>query len=225
MTVDEHRAKIREDTHTNTSDYSDASLIRDLNLEMIAVQIQINTARGPMEFDDPNNTGNPFEALAITAGTDTYDVQTDSNGDNINTIHKIVFQKTNIPRIPFTEGSQQGSLDTTDEAEVPSGYYDMGKNIKFVEIPLLSGSATIYYEREHHYVVVGDTSLVPGLPIAYHTLANKRVSRNYARGKTNGNSAGLDADVKEQEVLLGLYEESRRGDEGTAMTVSTVNGR
>ena len=178
-----------------------------------------------MEFDDPNQTGYPYDSLTIVAGTDVYDIQTDSNSDVIYTVHKVVFNKKDIPRVQFTEGNQEAMLDTTDTAITPTGYYDLGKAIKFKEIPSVGGTATIYYEREHHYIVTGDTSLVPGLPLPYHLLAAKRVGRNWARSKTLPNMNALNADVQEQEELLGLFEESRRGDEGAAMTVTTVNGR
>lgn len=245
MTIDEIRTKVREITNTSTTDYSDASLIRDLNSETIALHTHILAVRGPMEFDDPNNTGYTSEDLAIVAGTDTYDIQTDEHSDQIYTVHKVVFNKLDIPRLQFTEGNNGGSvrggnrsgfagshwggnqehvLDRTDEADTPIGYYDFGKAIQFTQIPKTSGTATIYYDRAHHYIVTGDTSLELGLPRSYHQLACYRVAYNYAVDKGLSNLETVRRRMQEEESRLEWYEENRRGDEQVLMSVQTPRG-
>lgn len=224
MTLDQIRTKIREITNTTTSDYSDASLVRDVNNEIISIQTFIESMRGPMEFDDPNNTGYAIESLAITAGTDTYDIQTDEHSDNIRTVHKVIFNATDIPRLMFTEGSQEGALDATDEAKTPSGYYDLGKAIKFAQIPSESGTATIWYSREHHNLETGDTSLEPGIPRPYHALLCYKVSYNYALDKGLANEDTIRRRILEEEERLKWYEEERRGDEFVRIEPETLSG-
>ena len=224
MTIDQIRAQIREDTGTTTNDYSDASLIRDLNSEVIQVHTQILAARGPQEFDDPNQTGYSFESLAIVAGTDTYDIQQDEHSEEIYAVQKVVFNSKDVPRLTLNEGSQEGLLDATDEAQTPSGYYDLGKAIRFAEIPSGSGTATIYYDRQHHYIETGDTSLELGLPRPYHQLTGKRVALNYAERKNLPQINALNRQVQRLQDELAWYEENRRGDEPVIMTPHTLSG-
>lgn len=224
MTIDQIRQQIREDTNTTTNDYSDASLIRDLNSEVIAVHTHILAMRGPMEFDDPNQAGYSTESLTITAGTDTYDVQQDDDSQNIYTIHKVVFNGKDVSRLAFEGDYQEYHLNTSDEAATPSGFFDLGKAIRFTEKPSISGTATIYYDRQHHYIETGDTSLELGLPRAYHQLVGKRVARNYAGQKSLPNVNWLTNQVAEMEDRLEWYEENRRGDELVRLTVDTPKG-
>lgn len=224
MTIDQIRTKVREITNTTTSDYADASLVRDVNSEIIAIHTMIMAMRGPLEFDDPNSTGYTIEDLAITAGTDTYDIQTDEHSDNIYTVHKVIFGGKDIPRLVFTEGNQEAELNNTDEARIPSGYFDLGKAIKFTEVPSVSGTARIYYDREHHNIETGDTSLEPGIPRPYHQLLCYRVGYNYAVDKGLPNLDLIRNRIAEEEDRLKWYEEERRGDEPVRFNPETFSG-
>ena len=224
MTTDEIRNKVREITHTTTNNYSDASLIRDLNSEIIAMHTQLSTDRGPLEFDDPNNTGYSIEDITITGGTDTYDIQTDEHSDVIYAVHKVVFNERDIPRLMFTEGTQDQILNATGTAVTPNGYFDLGKAIKFAQIPADSGTATIYYTRAHHTSVVGDTTEVVGLPTPYHQALAYRVGYNYALDKNLSNLDRILQRLTMEEERLALWEEARRVDEGTVITVETTQG-
>lgn len=223
MTIDELRAQIREDTNTTTNNYTDVSLIRDLNNETILVHTLILNSRGPLEFDDPNQTGYPWEDITLDGSSDTYDVQTDDDSQQIYSVHKVVINKTDVPRLAFTEGNQNGVLDTTDTATTPSGFYDLGKAIRFTEIPA-AGTATIYYDRQHHFAETGDTTLQLGLPIAYHPLVGKRVARNYWLRKDREKYLSFTSYVRELQEALGIYEDEHRGDESVNVTVQTFSG-
>lgn len=224
MTIDQIRTKVREITNTTTSDYADASLIRDLNSETVAIHTLILANRGPLEWDDPNQSGYSYEDLTVTAGTDTYDLQQDEHSENIYTVHKVVFNKKDIPRLILTEGNQDSLNNTTDTAVTPSGYYDLGKAIRFAEIPASGGTATIYYDRQHHYIETGDTSLELGLPRAYHQLACYRVAYNYATDKGLPNIDIIIRRIQEEEERLKWYEEERRGDEPVFIQPDTISG-
>lgn len=223
MTIDQIRTKVREITNTTTNDYSDASLIRDLNSETIAIHTLILAMRGPLEFDDPNQSGYSWESLTLDGSSDTYDVQQDDHGENIYTIHKVVVNGVDVPRLVFTEGNQEGMHVTTDTAKTPTGFYDLGKAIRFAEIPE-AGTATVYYDRQHHYIETGDTSLELGLPRPYHQLACYRVAYNYASDKNLPQLNIIRARVQEEEERLKWYEEERRGDEPVALQPSTLSG-
>lgn len=223
MTIDEIRNQIREDTGTTTSDYSDASLIRDLNNEVIAIHTMILAMRGPLEYDDPNQSGYSWEDITLDGSSDTYDVQQDDHSENIYTIHKVVINNIDVPRLIFTEGNQSGVLNTTDTSKTPSGFYDLGKAIRFTEIPE-AGTATVYYDRQHHYIETGDTSLQLGLPRPYHQLAGKRVTRNYWAAKDIQKYQLYSNQVDDIEARLEWYEEERRGDEPVRFIPQTISG-
>ena len=224
MTLDQIRTKIREITNTTTNDYSDASLVRDVNSEIISLQTFIESMRGPMEFDDPNNTGYAIESLAITAGIDTYDIQSDEHSDQIRTVHKVIINNTDVPRLMFLEDMQEAALKATDEAKTPSGYFDLGKAIKFAELPSESTTGTIWYSREHHYLETGDTSLEPGIPRPYHQLLCYKVSYNYALDKGLANLETTRRRMQEEMEQLKWYEEERRGDEPVFISPNPISG-
>lgn len=222
MTIDQIRAQIREDTKTTTSNYSDASLIRDLNSEVISIHTHLLAMRGALEYDDPNQTGYSTESIALDGTNHTFDVQQDEHSQNIYTIHKVVINGKDVPRLSFT-GDEQDFVLSDNTVPTPQGFFDLGKAIRFTDIPE-SGTATIYYDRQHHYIETGDTSLELGLPRAYHQLAGKRVSRNYWSGRNPNQYSIFDRQVKEMEDRLEWYEENRRGDEQVTMHVETFKG-
>jgi hypothetical protein len=223
MTADQFRAKIREITNTNTGDYSDASLIRDLNSELSMIQIAILRDRGVLEFDDNNYTNLPSATFAVTAGTRSYKITEDEDNNLIFAIHKLSFGGRDIPRVQIGEGNQ-AALDDQSEAIVPLGYYEMGANIVFTETPQQSGTATIWFDRDVSFLTTSDTTKVPGVPTQYHNLAAYRTSLNYALDKNLPNLDQIQRRVLVEEERLEQFEEARRADEPVTMTVRTFRG-
>lgn len=223
MTIDQIRTKVREITNTTTADYSDASLVRDLNAATVKINTFIKTKRGPLEFDDPNSTGYTWESLTLDGSSDTYDVQTDEHSDDIYTVHKVVISGVDVPRLIFTEGNQAGVLNATDTANVPDGFYDLGKAIRFTQIPN-AGTATIYYDRAHHFIETGDTSLELGLPQPYHMWACYETSLPYLVDKRAANLGEVVQFIEREKMSLEEFEMERRGDESVHLTVETFSG-
>jgi hypothetical protein len=227
MTTDQFRTKIREITNTTTNDYSDASLIRDLNSELSMVQIGILVDRGTLEFDDVNYTDLPETTFTIVAGTRNYKITTDDNSNKLLTIHKVsVLNGTtyeDVPRITLGEGNQ-AALNETGSALVPTGYYELGNNIVFKESPSSGGTGRIQFDRELSFVGTGDTTKVPGIPDIYHNLVAYRVGQNYALDKNLVSLDRIQRRVNIEEERLHLFEETRRGDESVVMSVSSPVG-
>jgi len=227
MTVDQFRQKIREITNTTTSDYSDASLIRDLNEELRAIQINILRDRGVLEFDDVNYTDLPIATFPIVAGQTTYKITEDEDGNLISTIHKLAIDIgdgfRDVPRKMPTEGSQHALLDDR-EVDVPECYYEVGNSLVLGQIPRQSGMGKVWFDRDLDLIVTGDTTKVPGVPVAYHSLAAYRTAYNYAldKGLTNQDHILHQIQIKEQR--LEQYEANRRADEQTLIVPDVVSG-
>lgn len=229
MTVDQFRTKIREVTNTTTNDYSDASLIRDLNSELSMIHISILRDRGTLEFDDSNYSDLPVATFTITANTREYKITADENSNAVLTKHKVGVlydgEYIDIPRVQVGEGSQAGLLTKdSDSKDIPSGYYEIGESIVFVDMPKTSTTGKVWFDRELDFATTGDTTKVPGVPSMYHNLAAYKTSLNYAIDKNLPNINQINRRVEMEEMRLQEFEESRRGDEATTITVTKVRG-
>jgi len=224
MNTTEIKAKIREIINAVESDYSDASLIRDLNSELASVRIHILRDRGVLEHDDPNFTNLPV-ATFPTNGT-TYKLTEDEDGNLIQTIHKVTISvggsEFDIPRIQPSEGSQEYLINQGTQA-VPSGYYEVGKSIVLSHTPT-GGTLKIWFDRELDALTTSDTTKIPGVPPAYHNLVAYKVALNYAIDKGLSNQGAIKERVMIEEDRLAQYEANRRVDEPTIMTVELTRG-
>ena len=227
MTTDQFRTKIREITNTTTSDYSDASLIRDLNAELSLIQVMILRDRGVLEFDDVNYADLPIATLTMVAGQTTYKLTEDDDSNKILTIHKVAVLEdgkyVDVPRVQVGEGQQEGLVDASQSA-VPYGYYEVGNSIVFTQSPLSGGTIKVWFDRDVDFLLTSDTTKIPGIPTQYHNLAAYRTAYNYALDKGLSNVDRIIQRVQREEELLGQFEANRRGDEATVMTMERVMG-
>jgi hypothetical protein len=225
MNASQFKAKIREITNTTTSDYSDASLIRDLNSELSMIQIDILRDRGVLEFDDSNFLDLPIAVFPIVSGRKSYKITADEDGNAVLAIHKVAIDRGDgyfdIPRLQVGEGNQDGLVDES-EAEIPNGYYEVGSSIVFSQTPQ-SGTVKVWFDRDISFLTVDDTVKIPGIPTAYHNLACYRTALNYAVDKGAPNEDNILRRVTREEERLEQYEENRRGDESTILQVATLD--
>lgn len=223
MNVTEAKAKIREITGTTTSDYSDASLIRDLNGELAQIQIGILRDRGVLEFDDANHTDVPV--ATFTVASDGYcKIVEDENSNLIQTIHKVAYlvddEYVDVPRKTLGE-DQQSILLQSGTVEVPTHYYEIGHSIVFPGVS--GGTAKIWFDRDLSQITTGDTTKILPVPSAYHKVACYRTALNYDDLPEN-KIQKIMVKLQKYEEELELYEENRRADELTQMTVTSVEG-
>ncbi len=223
MNITEARTKVRENTNTTTSDYSDASLIRDLNSECSVIRTTILAARGPMEFDDPSYSDVAIATFAVSA-TGFCKITEDEDGNSISTIHKVGYlvngKYVDVPRRQLGEGEQEPMLEAGTKI-VPSEYYEIGNSIVFPGIS--GGTAKIWFDRELSIILTSDTTKELPVPPAYHNLACYRTALNYRIDKSMDTSA-VERRIMVEEGKLEQYEANRRGDEATVMTVERVTG-
>lgn len=216
--------KIREITNTTASDYSNASLIRDLNSELSLIQINILRDRGVLEFDDTNFTNLPIGDFAINS-SGVCKIVADQGNNVVLSVHKVAYlvgdRYVDVPRIILT-GSGQEILTSNATRSVPEGYYEVGASLVFPGVS--SGTVRIWFDREMNFLTTGDTTKVPGIPSAYHNLAAYRTAYNYAIDKGLSNENSILRRVQMEEERLEQFEKNRRADEPTVMSVSVISG-
>lgn len=224
MTTNEIRQKVRELTNTTTNDYSDASLIRDLNSEAALIRIMILRDRGALEFDDINYVNLPIGTFAVNSDG-VCKITEDQDGNIIETIHKVGFlvggEYKDVPRETLGEGNQD-VLTQSGTRPVPVSYYEVGNSIVFPGVS--GGTAKIWFDRVHDKILTGDTTKEPGIPEAYHNLLAYRISLNYAIDKGLGNENSILRRIGIEQEQLEQYEANRRGDESTVISGEIVRG-
>jgi hypothetical protein len=224
MTINEIRQKVRELTNTSTSDYSDASLIRDVNSEIASLRINILRDRGALEFDDINYTTLPIGTFSISSDG-VCKITEDDDQNVIETIHKVAFLNgdtyVDVPRETLGEGNQD-ILTHSGTRDVPTSYYEVGNSLVFPGIS--GGTAKIWFDREHDRITTDDTTKEPGIPVAYHPVLAYRVALNYAVDKGLANENSILRRITIEEDKLAQYEANRRVDEPVVMSTEVVRG-
>ena len=224
MTINEIRQKVRELTNTTTTDYSDASLIRDVNSEIALLRVMILRDRGVLEFDDINYTDLPVGTFTINSDG-VCKITEDEDGNVIDTIHKVAFLNgdvyVDVPRETLGEGNQD-VLTQSGTRDVPTAYYEVGSSLVFPGVS--GGTAKIWFDRVHDTLLTGDTTKVPGIPVVYHNLLAYRVSLNYAIDKGLANENSILRRITIEQDILEQYEANRRVDEPTRFVPEIIRG-
>ena len=225
MTASEIYSKVRRLTYTTTNDWSDADMVTDLNAELTSLQINILRDRGALEFDDLNYADVPIATFNTTAGQQGYKLVEDEDGNEILTIHKVALKigdnLTDVPRQTVAEGNQDVMKQTSQS--VPQKYYEVGNSIYFSPIPDGSYEATVWLDRAMDFLLTSDTTKEPGLPTAYHNLLCYKTALNYHKLDDRAYQKYMQR-VQMEEERLQQYEENRRVDEQTVMSVDTIRG-
>ena len=215
---------MRELTNTTTTDYSDTSLIRDLNSEMASLRINILRDRGAMEFDDINYTNLPIGTFTVTSDG-VCKITEDQDANIIETIHKVAYlyngEYHDVKRKTLGEGSQDILVDT-DTVTIPEFYYEVGNSIVFPGVS--GGTAKIWFDRVHDKILTGDTTKEPGIPEAYHQVLAYRIAFNYAVDKGLPNENSILRRIQMEEQKLEQYEANRRVDEAVRFVPEQVIG-
>ena len=220
--------KIRRLTNTTSTDYTDAQLVEDFNQEASQIHIGILRDRGTLEFDDSNYNDLPVATFAISAGTREYKITVDENSNEIYTKHKVAVLKDgkyqDVPRQTIGESNQDDLLTRdTDSKAIPSGYYEVGQSIVFSDMPSQSTTGKVWFDRALSFLVEGDTTKTPGFASTYHNLACLRTAMKYEHLNDQMFNK-ISRLIQREEENLELFEEARRGDEATTLSVETKSG-
>lgn len=230
MTQSELYAYARRLTNTTTNNWSEADLVIDLNDALSDIWTRIKTTREVFGFDDTNYTNLPSKELNLVSGQSEYQIVEDDDNNPIFTVHKVMVLNSDskwvdVPRRKVGEGSQDGlAITTSDVAEVPSYYIDIGQRITFGQYPSVSrtNGIKVWFERAPQYFATGGTTFVPGLPVLYHKLIAEKAALTYSVIKGLKSVANLSQLVERGEQRIAEFESARRSDERSRITVSSV---
>lgn len=231
MTQSELYTYARRLVSANSTDYPESDLVIDLNDAQSDIWTRIKVARGVLEYDDTNYSDLPSATFNLTANTAAYKVTSDENSNEVITVHKVQVLDTNskwvdVPRKKVGEGNQDGLLDnSTDTAEVPTFYYEVGATIYFSPIPSTtkSSGAQIWFDRAPSYLATGGTSVEPGIPVIYHKLLAEKAALTYAVSKGLNQAANITRLVEMGEERLDEYESNRRDDEQGCLVPTSID--
>lgn len=231
MTQSELYTYARRLVNANSTDWTEADLVIDLNDALSDIWTRIKVTRGVLEFDDTNYADLPVATFDLTANTATYKVLSDENSNEVITIHKVQVLDGNskwvdVPRKSVGEGNQDGLLDnSTDTAEVPKFYYEVGSTIYFSPIPSTSktAGAKVWFDRAPSFLASGGTTVEPGVPVLYHKLIAEKAALTYAVSKGLNQTANISRLVEMGELRLDEYESNRRDDERNYLTPEVLD--
>lgn len=170
-------------------------------------------------WDDTNQLTHPIGTIDIVSGQNDYTFLSDSAGNSILNIIKILAKQSSsatdygvelyhvIPgdnvNVPGVTSGRIGSIDSSEETRVLSPFAsDLGIPDRYVETgntffvwPKPNFSATggfkIFFERTQVYFVSTDTTKTPGIPAIFHQLLALYASKDWLTLHKPGNQVLL----------------------------------
>lgn len=210
----------------NSTDWTEANLVVDLNDALSDVWTRIKVARGLLEFDDFNYADLPAATFSISGSTNKYKITEDDDSNQVITIHKVQITKNgelvDIPRLSV--GAEQDALGTI-ESDFPTGYYEIGATIAFNATPDGTYTAQVWFDRSPDFFAVGGTTFTPGIPNIYHALIAEKAALKYAVIKNLKQAPNILRLVELGETRIDDYESNRRDDEQGRIEPAVIDAR
>lgn len=167
---------------TDSTSFPIADITRSMNEWLRKVATWIWQAAGNWEFDDSNQTNFPIATTDLNADQTNYSLPT-----SIMQIYRIDVKNSGGDWIKLKPIDQSGIDVALDEYNGGSSgepeYYDIRYNSIFI-YPFSSYTSTdgmkVYFSRDIHEFLVGDTDAEPGFPAIFHRLLSLGASKDYA---------------------------------------------
>lgn len=191
------------------NDYVINDRTRNCNLGLEKVISLILRADQRWEWDDTNNTDLPIGRTNIVSGQRDYGI----TGATYLKITKVMCQDANgewRTLIPIDKNSPEARNMNEQRNSGDPKYYDLIGNSIFLE-PVPNYAKTlglrIFFQRNVHYFVVGDTTAEPGFAQPYHRLISLYASADYlAVNEIWGRLKGVQSEIARLENgLLEFY--------------------
>lgn len=232
MTIGDIQKKIYALTKTNSSSYTDANMLIDVNVAYNDITAQIFQADGRWEYDDSNNTDFPVATTALVSGQQDYAlsvahlfidrVEVKPNGGSY--FYKLA------PRDVEDKmwGSNLLGLDNVTQA-APMWYDLVGTSVFLYPIPNYSQAASlkIYFRRAStdFTSMSGQASSVPGFASLFHPLIAYKVAYDYCVANMPQLANGYLAVIREMEQALKVYYMQRNKDDGARLSTNSIRFR
>ncbi len=192
-----------------SNDYVINDRTRNCNLALDKAVSLILRADQRWEWDDINNTDLAIGKTNIVSGQRDYGI----TGATYLKITKVICKDANgdwKTLIPIDKNSPEARNMNEQRNSGTPKYYDLIGNSVFLE-PVPNYAKTlglrIFFQRNIHYFVVGDTIAEPGFAQPYHRLISLYASEDYLLvNETWGRLKGVQIKIKELENgLLEFY--------------------
>lgn len=211
MTIDEIKQIIHDTVDTNTSDFSNARMVRQINIAQDDVVSIILENDGAFEWDEEAYGDLNEGTLTINAGQKAYNLAEDENFANILSVIKGLCKDAGgnwyeIKR--FHPDYIETSYDTfEDRSGTPTQYRLSGKKLLLYPTPntTISNGLKIFFIREPKPITVNDTTRELSIPSIFHKLVAYKVAYNYAVSKRMDNKNDILNMIFREEEKLGLH--------------------
>lgn len=211
--------KARALTHSDTSSYTAANLLIDINLWYEKIVTMIFESQDDTDFDDQRNTTYPILTTSLVAGQRDYSIPVANNVLKIKRVD-ITYDGTNYFRAtPFDNGVVQWGLGnpTNEDANMikQAPRYDIQYNSLFV-YPLavasdVSAGAQIRIEWERDVTVFTtgdyttdptDSTVIPGIDSPWHMMIAYGAAYEFANTNNLPQLQNIKQDLADWEARL-----------------------
>lgn len=203
MTVTELKLFIHDTVDTSSSTFSDARMVRGMNVAQDDVVNAILAKDNFDQYDDPN-WGDINEGYLNITATNVFDYSEDENFANILFISK-VWILPSATATEYVEVEKQGK-DFSLAAGTPCKYRLSGKKIIF-DLTFnytATNGILIQFVRAPKPIEVADTTKEIGIPTTFHKLIGLITAYYYALAKTLTSADRIANEIMKEEKKLGI---------------------
>lgn len=230
MTIGDIATKARNLANTDSSAYTDANLLIDLNQWYSIVNFEILRSQDEWDFDDSNNTDFPILTTNIVANQQDYSLPT--NALEIKRV-EVTYDGVNWKKVePLDISERQISTATNAIADfsASSPYYDPQYGSIFLyPIPTanVTGGLKVWVSRRVTAITSSDVStgtLVIGFEPLFHDILAYGTAHEYCKSKDLFEKADrLKIDVSEKLANLRSFYSRREKDRVLSVNFAGVN--
>lgn len=217
---------------SNTSTYSLANKVADINLALDYVWATIFECGGTWQFDDSNQIDYPIITTDLISGQRDYDFVSDEQGNLILDIYKVLVAQPDgtfveIKPVDAQSDNVTGFYDGLDVQGTPTEYDKTGRAIFLNAIPnyTISDGLKIYINREGSYFTTADTTKKAGFAGLFHEFLALRPSYQYAYRNGLPQTKTLQSEMLQMEKNIRDYYGAREKDVRRNMKANIENCR
>lgn len=177
------------------------------------------------QFDDSNSTDLPIGTTALVADQQDYSFDT----SHIR-VTRVELKNENGDWVELTPIDQTDIYDTslTDflkTSGIPRYYDKLGTSVFLYPKPSYSQAASlkVYFQRQHAYFSISDTTKTPGFPVIYHRLIPLMASYDHAMVNSLDIRDALAVEVVKMKEALQDFIAGRSRDEHITLKVRQGN--
>lgn len=230
MTLADIQNKIYLYTKTNSTSFSNANMLIELNNALERIWSLILQADGRWQLDDANQTDFPIATAALVASQQDYTLAVSHL--RITRVELKDSSGTWRQLTPYDQDDYIGSSLTqlATQTGVPIAYDVLGSSVLLWPVPNFSqaSSLKIYFGRGPYAFTASDLStgtLKPGFNSVYHDLIALWVAYNYNIVNDPPKAPGLYAEIERREVQIVRDYGSRNKDDPARMTMKGISFR